>query len=69
VLLTGMSSISKKRLFSAEILAFSGLDMLVLILGESSVFGVRHKPPKLGESARAIVENDSIKYIPECKMS
>jgi hypothetical protein len=69
VLLPGMSSISQKRLFSAEALAFSGLDMLVSILGESSVFGVRHKPPKLGESARAIVENDSINYISECKMS
>jgi hypothetical protein len=69
VLLPGMSSISKKRSFSAEVLVFNGLDMLVSLLGESSVFGVRHKPPKLGESAQAIVGNDVINYIVNCKMS
>jgi hypothetical protein len=69
VLLPGMSSISKKRSFSAEVLVFNGLDMLVSLLGESSVFGVRHKPPKLGESAQAIVSIDVINYIVNCKMS
>jgi hypothetical protein len=43
--------------------------MLVSLLGESSVFGVRHKPPKMGEtSARSIAENDAINYISDCKM-
>jgi hypothetical protein len=69
VLLPGMSSISQKRFFSAEVLVFNGLDMLVSLLGESSVFGVRHKPPKMGESARSIAENDAINYISDCKMS
>jgi hypothetical protein len=48
---------------------FNGLDMLVSLLGVSSVFGLHHKPPKLGESAQAIVANDVRNYIVNCKMS